>query len=591
MTRTWLAVAALGVITACATDGVDGPENKSGLTGAGDGMTRVYLTDAPFPFDVVESVNIYIASIAASETADTLDDGGQDWVTLATPERRFDLLEVQRGATALLGEGDLPAGVYRALRVVIDTDSSSIVYTDGSLATVRWPVEGPLALHAIVEAPLDVPEDGADIVIDFDVGRSFLGDYCFGADTLPGARCPDFVFISFIRAVNEAATGTIAGQVWGQRGTADVLETVPGAAVIVLRGDSTLPENTWWVSATAWTDAQGNYEVHYLLEGTYMVQVAPPAGWAADNAILMGVEVRPGETTTLDVTLEPAQGGLPGLVIDGSSFIALGDSTILVATEYDGSGNAVQNAGIEWTSSDAAIAYVDGVYTDIEGRSSLAVIRAGALGQTTITASSASGQENSILVTVFEDTTNAGPAVIITGNSYLVVGNSGEVRAIVLDAEGNDDPDAPVTWSVDPAGIVRLEPAGQTATVFAEAEGNATVFAASGDLLDSLVITVVADTGGGGGGGGGAVATVEVSPASQTIQVGDSTGVMAILRDNTGARLSGRQVSWTVSDPAIVRITAAAADWALLDGLSPGTVTVTAISEGKSGTGTVTVTQ
>ena len=168
-------------------------------------LTQVLFTDAPFPFDTVQSVDIYVVSVAASTQPDT--GGSADsmpWVTITEPRQRIDLLTLQQGTTTLLGEGEIPADQYRAVRLIIDTDSSRIRFADGSDALVHWGGAGQQAIHAFVEAAVAVPEQGAEIVIDFDVGRSFhyndLGDGGFN-------------FFPWIRAVNRAATGSIAGLV------------------------------------------------------------------------------------------------------------------------------------------------------------------------------------------------------------------------------------------------------------------------------------------------------------------------------------------------------------------------------------------
>ena len=81
-------------------------------------IAKVLLTDAPFPYDSVASVNVYVVSVAASTDPDTTGDAG--WETIAQPGRVFDLLALQQGTTALLGEGQLSGKLYRAIRVVIE---------------------------------------------------------------------------------------------------------------------------------------------------------------------------------------------------------------------------------------------------------------------------------------------------------------------------------------------------------------------------------------------------------------------------------------------------------------------------------------
>src|SRR5438046_7413276 len=198
-----LLAAALLFAASCYKDDTTSPRN-------GKSLARVLLTDAPFPYDSVARVNVYVASIDASSDLDTT--GGGQWVRAATPARAFDLLTLQRGATAFLGEAELDARQYRAIRMVIDADRSSIVYNNGAAPPVRWPWpgSGAVTLYALVEEPLDLSTraaaapGGAVIVIDFDVGRSFLYDYF-------GTR--EFTVLPWLRAVNSAATGTLAGTV------------------------------------------------------------------------------------------------------------------------------------------------------------------------------------------------------------------------------------------------------------------------------------------------------------------------------------------------------------------------------------------
>jgi hypothetical protein len=82
------------------------------------------------------------------------------------------------------------------------------------------------------------------------------------------------------------------------------------------------------------------------------------------------------------------------------------------------------------------------------------------------------------------------------------------------------------------------------------------------------------------------VAAVEVSPATGTVMVGATTQLAATTRDAAGNVLTGRAVTWTSSDPSVATVSGTG----LVTGAAPGAVTVTATSEGKSGTASVTVT-
>ena len=85
-----------------------------------------------------------------------------------------------------------------------------------------------------------------------------------------------------------------------------------------------------------------------------------------------------------------------------------------------------------------------------------------------------------------------------------------------------------------------------------------------------------------------AVATVTVSLASPTVGVGNSIQASAVLKDADGNVLTGRAVTWTSSNAALATVTAAGVVTGVAAG---GPVTITATSEGQSGTGAVTVVQ
>jgi len=80
------------------------------------------------------------------------------------------------------------------------------------------------------------------------------------------------------------------------------------------------------------------------------------------------------------------------------------------------------------------------------------------------------------------------------------------------------------------------------------------------------------------------VATITVNPAFATLMVGNSTTLAAIARDADGNVVSGRPVTWTTDNGA-----ASVNALGRVTGNTPGGTTVTATSEGKSGTAAVTV--
>lgn len=305
--------------------------------------TTVLLTDAPFPFDTVQSVNVYVISVSVSPDPDTGSNANNmNWVTVTAPHRQINLLELQQGDTALLGSGDLPAGQYKAVRLTLDGDSSSIRFKDGSLAQVHWGGSGQQSIHAFVEAAVAVPDSGTDIVIDFDVGRSFhyndLGDGAFN-------------FIPWIRAVNRAETGDIAGVVSGPGAAA-----VKGATVSAWGGGS----GNWYIYSTGVTDAAGHYRLAYLLPGTYIVGVDPPSSSNLGAALDSNVAVNKGFETTHNVTLSVFGGSL---LINGASSMLANRTNRLEAFVVTPQHQQDPNAVVAWQNLDTAVlgltTYVD----------------------------------------------------------------------------------------------------------------------------------------------------------------------------------------------------------------------------------------
>lgn len=281
------------LLAACATD-----SSTNSLNG-GSSHARVLLTDSPFPYDDYASVNIYIVSVEASTASDSgaISDPST-WTTVAEPHRAVNVLGLSDGATELLGETDLSAGTYRAVRVTIDVDSSSVIGTGGSPVPVLWQASGRSVLNALVESPLDAPEAGADIVIDFDLGRSFE---VMTDSSNAGTRT--LLFIPWIRAVNAAATATVTG-------TVSSSDPVRNRAAVASRrfpngGDY------YYTAASSRVAADGSFRLPWLATGHYQITVeaedAAGRPYVTDPAV---VDLVAGQVVSLPaLTLHPDTGG------------------------------------------------------------------------------------------------------------------------------------------------------------------------------------------------------------------------------------------------------------------------------------------
>jgi hypothetical protein len=401
-------------------------------------LARVLLTDAPFPYDSVASVNVYVVSVAASTDPDTTGDGA--WETIAEPGKRFDLLSLQQGTTALLGEGKLSGKLYRAIRVIIDADASSVLWKSGSEARVNWPFPGSglIALHAQVEEPLALITDASqvEIVIDWDVGRSFLYNY-YGTG--------EFTLIPWLRAVHRTFTGTLAGTVTSDyTGT---MQPIANANVSVYTGDPNRSASTWYLVATGRSDAAGFYRVAFLGSGAYIVRVEQPDYPFLAAAITPAVEITAGDTTTLPVSLAEAGAGGAFLRISGPTSVGVGGSITLFVAVGDANGDPVPNPSVSWTSSNSAVA-------DVLGIGDTASVTGREPGFTTITATSDTLRD-SITIQVTGTAASVANVTVLPASASLSVGDTASFTVMLRDSVGSVLTGRPVSWfSTDSAFVI-----------------------------------------------------------------------------------------------------------------------------------------
>ena len=91
------------------------------------------------------------------------------------------------------------------------------------------------------------------------------------------------------------------------------------------------------------------------------------------------------------------------------------------------------------------------------------------------------------------------------------------------------------------------------------------------------------------GGKPGPVASVTVTPPSETVPVGDSAGFFATLQDAQGNFISDGHVKWSVADPSVARIEGEFGQSLILRALRPGATEITARSHGKRGSAQLVV--
>ena len=261
------------------------------------GPTRVFLKGTPYPYDEVVSVEVYVVEISASTQADT-GAGAAAWSQIAVPRRRFDLAKLQEDSLALIGRDLYETDVYYAVRLTIDGDSSVVSLGDATAARIRWPHEGMFTAHATVEVPIQVPDSGASIVVEVDVGRSLIGGL--------GDPLHDFLFQPTIRAVDSAVTGAVKGVIRGELNGEGLPGPVENAWVSVFDAELDSSRESWSRISLARTDSTGYYRIGYLNPRSYTVQIDAPDTETFGRLVAHDVQIVPGEDFVLSVTL-PAQ--------------------------------------------------------------------------------------------------------------------------------------------------------------------------------------------------------------------------------------------------------------------------------------------
>lgn len=237
-----------------------------------------------------------------------------------------------------------------------------------------------------------------------------------------------------------------------------------------------------------------------------------------------------------------------------------GATTQLSATVRDAQGTALSGYSAVWSSSNSQVATV----------SSSGVVTGVAAGGPVTISATCEGKSGSAQVTV---TTHVATVSVTPATKELAPGSTVQLNAITRDDQGHVLTGRTITWQssaeavavVSESGLVTAVAPGAPVTITATSEGKS----------GTARVTVL-----------GPVASVTVTPDSLRIPVGAEAQLMVALHDAQGNVLVFRPVTWTSSNTAVATVSSAGYLTALAGG---GPVTITATSEGVSGTARVTV--
>jgi hypothetical protein len=161
-------------------------------------------------------------------------------------------------------------------------------------------------------------------------------------------------------------------------------------------------------------------------------------------------------------------------------------------------------------------------------------------------------------------------------SSTISVGQTTQAMAVAKDESGNVLTGRVVTWQSASATVATISPTG---LITALSTGSSRIRATSEGKSDSTNLTVTAAP-------PAPVATVTVALGSSSTSVGQGTQATVTLKDANGATLTGRTVTWSSTTSSVASVSSTGA----VTALSVGSTQITATSEGKNGSASLTVT-
>jgi uncharacterized protein YjdB len=280
-----------------------------------------------------------------------------------------------------------------------------------------------------------------------------------------------------------------------------------------------------------------------------VIAVAPGAA-----SISATSESRTG-SATVTVTLAPVATVV--LSIAQPTVIA-GTSTTTSVVVRDERGIALTGRVVTYSSSASAVAVVDaaGVITSVAAGS--AVITATSEGKTGVAA-----------LTVLPPP--VATVSVALAQTVVSPGTTTTATAVLRDIQGNALTGRAVLWTSSMPSVATVDAAG---VVTAIALGATTISATSESRTGSASLTVQLPP----------VATITIAGPS-VVQPGQSVSLMATLRDASGNVLSDRAITWNTSNGGVAAVSASG----IVTGVSPGNVTISATSEGRTGSASLTV--
>jgi trimeric autotransporter adhesin len=364
---------------------------------------------------------------------------------------------------------------------------------------------------------------------------------------------------------------TIAGEADGARGEAavTVVPEVPDnilvtpSPITLRRGNvrqfSAVPRNSagtpitglsleWRSSNSAIASVSSTGQVTALAVGTAVIS-------ATANQITGSATVTVTEVPIGSISLAPA-----------TRSIQINEEFVPELTLRDTAGNVLPSLGrtINWTSSSTITASVN---------STNGVVRGLRVGTTRITAASPDNPaiNGSMDVTVTERQVKT--VVITPRTGFLRLGVPRQLSAQLLDSLNQTVTGRVVTWTPLNPTVATVSANGNVNGI---SLGTVRITAQVDGAVDTVQFTVTRIP----------VGDVDIEPTQASVIQGKTTTLAVVVKDSVGTEVTDRAVSWLTSNASVATV-----NNGVVTAVSPGTVTITATSEGRSGTANVTVLQ
>jgi uncharacterized protein YjdB len=462
------------------------------------------------------------------------------------------------------------------------------------ITAVSGSAQGSASITVVAAAVVQPPV--ATVAVTLGAGSLTVGQTTQAAATprdaqgnpVPGAVVawsssnPAAATVSATGVVTAVAAGSasIRATIEGRSGEAGVQVTAPPppppasvASVVVALGNGSLAVGATTQASAGARDADGNALTGRAVAwSTSNPAVATVSATGLVTAVAPGaasiratVEGRTGEAG-VQVAAPPPESVASVAVALGDATLREGQATTATATARDAQGAVLAGRATVWASSDPGVATV----------SATGVVTAVSPGTTTIQAT-VEGRTGTATLRVTPAPPRPVASVTVTlAAASLTIGQTTQAAATLRDASGAVLTGRAVVWTSSDPSVATVS---GTGVVSAVAAGSATITATSEERSGSAAVRVQA-------GPPAPVAAVRVTPSAVTLQVGQGTTLAAAPLAADGTALAGRSVAWSSSNPAVATVDGGGA----VRALAPGSATITATSEGRTGSATITVT-